>query len=165
MSIATATPDGKPSVRTVLLKEFDENGFIFFTNYESNKGKNLEANPYAELLFYWMNFERQVRIFGKVEKTSRELSEEYFKSRPLKSRIGAWASKQSSVIPSREYLENQFVEFEKKYTDKIPLPPYWGGFRVIPERFEFWQGRESRLHDRICYLKKDDKWEIVRLSP
>jgi pyridoxamine 5'-phosphate oxidase len=165
MTLATASKSGAPSVRTILLKEFNENGFVFFTNYESNKGKNLIENPVAEILFYWMDFQRQIRISGKVEKSSRESSEEYFKTRPLKSRIGAWASKQSSEIPNRKYLEKQFAEFEKNYPDEIPLPPHWGGFRLVSDRFEFWQGRESRLHDRICYKKKNDSWEIVRLAP
>ena len=165
VTLATSSKDGTPSARTVLLKGFDEDGFVFFTNYESRKGKNLIENPVGELLFYWMDLQRQVRISGRVEKTSREESEEYFKTRPLKSRIGAWASKQSNVIPDREYLEKQFAEFEKKFGDDIPLPPHWGGFRLIPEQFEFWQGRESRLHDRICYKKKDGEWEIVRLAP
>ena len=165
MTLASASRDGTPSARTVLLKEFNENGFFFCTNYESRKGKNLNENPFAELLFYWMDLQKQVRISGKIEKTSREVSETFFNARPLKSRIGAWASKQSSEIPDREYLEKQFVEFEKKYQEEIPLPPYWGCFRLIPERFEFWKGGESRLHDRICYKKKNDEWEIVRLAP
>ena len=164
VTLATASKDGIPSARTVLLKGFDENSFFFFTNYESRKGKNLIENPVGELLFYWMDLQRQVRISGRVEKTSREESEEYFKTRPIKSRIGAWASKQSSIIPNREHLEKQFAEFEKKFGDDVPLPPHWGGFRLIPEQFEFWQGRESRLHDRICYMKKDGVWEIVRLA-
>jgi pyridoxamine 5'-phosphate oxidase len=164
VTLATSSKDGTPSARTVLLKGFDENSFFFFTNYESRKGKNLIENPVGELLFYWMDLQRQVRISGRVEKTSREESEEYFKTRPIKSRIGAWASKQSSIIPNREYLEKQFAEFEKKFGDDVPLPPHWGGFRLIPEQFEFWQGRESRLHDRICYMKKDGVWEIVRLA-
>ena len=165
MTLATATKEGVPSARAVLLKDYDENGFLFFTNYESRKGKELIENPAAELLFYWMDLQRQVRISGKVEKTDREDSEQYFKTRPLKSRIGAWASKQSEIIPDREYLEKRFSEFEKKFKDDVPLPSNWGGFRLIPECFEFWQGRESRLHDRICYLKKNEEWEIIRLSP
>lgn len=165
MVLASSSKEGIPSVRTVLLKGYDENGFLFFTNYESRKGKNLIENPYAELLFYWMDLQRQVRISGRVEKTSKEESKIYFRTRLLKSRIGAWASKQSGEIPNREYLENQFSEFEKKFGEDIPLPPNWGGFRLIPERFEFWQGRESRLHDRICYKKEGDNWEIVRLAP
>jgi len=165
MTLATADKKGIPSARTVLLKDYDENGFLFFTNYESKKGNELIENPFAELLFYWMNLQRQVRISGKVEKTNREVSEKYFKTRPLKSRISAWASKQSEIIPDREYLKKKFAGFEIKFKDDIPLPPKWGGFRLIPQRFEFWQGRESRLHDRICYIKKKRKWEIVRLSP
>ena len=165
MTLATASKDGIPSVRTVLLKGYDENGFLFFTNYESRKGKELTENPVAELLFYWMDLQRQVRISGKVEKISKLESENYFKTRPLESKIGAWASKQSEVIPDREYLEKQFSEYEKKFKDNVPLPSNWGGFRLIPERFEFWQGRESRLHDRICYIKKNNVWEIVRVAP
>jgi pyridoxamine 5'-phosphate oxidase len=164
VTLVTSSKDGIPSARTVLLKGFDENSFFFFTNYKSRKGENLIENPVGELLFYWMDLQRQVRISGRVEKTSREESEEYFKTRPIKSRIGAWASKQSNVIPDREHLEKQFAEFEKKFVDDVPLPPHWGGFRLIPEQFEFWQGRESRLHDRICYNKKDGGWEIVRLA-
>ena len=165
MILATASKDGIPSVRTVLLKGYDENGFLFFTNYESRKGKELTENPVAELLFYWMDLQRQVRISGKVEKISKQESENYFKTRPLESKIGAWASKQSEVIPDREYLEKQFSEYEKKFKDNVPLPSNWGGFRLIPECFEFWQGRESRLHDRICYIKKNNVWEIVRVAP
>ncbi len=165
MTLATADKSGSPSARIVLLKGFDENGFLFFTNYESRKGKELIENPAAELLFYWMDLQRQVRISGKVEKTSKDESEKYFTTRPLQSRIGAWASKQGEIIPDREYLEKRFSKFEKKFKDNVPLPSNWGGFRLIPERFEFWQGRESRLHDRICYLKKNKEWEIVRLSP
>ncbi len=165
MTLATADKNGTPSARTVLLKGFDENGFLFFTNYGSRKGRELTENPDAELLFFWMDLQRQVRISGKAEKTSKEISAEYFKTRPLKSKLGAWASKQSEVIPDREYLEKKFNEFEKKFGDDIPLPPNWGGFRLIPETFEFWQGRENRLHDRICYRKKNNKWEIERLAP
>ncbi|OGU71691.1 MAG: pyridoxamine 5'-phosphate oxidase, partial [Ignavibacteria bacterium RBG_16_34_14] len=145
MTLATADKSGAPSARTVLLKGFDGNGFLFFTNYESRKGKELKENPVAELLFYWMNLQRQVRISGKVEKTNKEVSEKYFKTRPFESRISAWVSKQSEIIPNREYLEKKFAEYEKKFKDNIPLPPNWGGFRLIPEQFEFWQGRESRL--------------------
>ena len=165
MSIATADKKGVPSVRTVLLKGYDEKGFLFFTNYKSRKGKELTENPAAELLFYWRDLRRQVRISGKVEKVTKKESEDYFKSRPPKSRIGAWASRQSEVIPDRKYLEEQFKEFAKKYKREVPLPSYWGGFRLIPERFEFWQGRENRLHDRICYIKKNNGWKIVRLAP
>jgi pyridoxamine 5'-phosphate oxidase len=166
MIIATASAEGVPSVRTVLLKKFDETGFVFFTNYDSHKAKDLIKNPVAEILFLWLELERQVRIRGRVEKVSPEESEEYFHSRPTNSQIGAWASKQSSIIPGRDYLEEKFRETAEKYKDgKIPLPPFWGGFRLIPDEFEFWQGRESRLHDRLSYRHKEDSWEIVRLSP
>lgn len=165
MTLATASKAGVPSARTVLLKGYDEKGYLFFTNYESRKGKELSENPFAELLFYWMDLHKQVRISGKVEKVTREESEKYFKTRPLNSQIGAWASKQSEVIPDREFLEQKYREYSEKYKEDIPLPPFWGGFRLIPERFEFWQGRENRLHDRICYLKKNGDWEIVRLAP
>ncbi len=166
MVLATASADGIPSARTVLLKKFDEEGFVFFTNYESHKAKDLMANPKAQILFLWLELERQVRVSGKVERVSLQESEEYFHSRPTNSQIGAWASKQSSVIPDREYLEEKFKETAERYKDgEIPLPPFWGGFRLIPEEFEFWQGRESRLHDRINYRSKGKIWEIVRLSP
>ena len=170
VTLATATKTGVPAARTVLLKGYDEKGFLFFTNYESRKGRELSENPFAELLFYWMDLHKQVRISGKVEKVSKEESEKYFKTRPLNSRIGAWASKQSEIIPDREYLEKQFSEFMEKYSERedVPLPPFWGGYRLVPGRFEFWQGRENRLHDRICYMKKNGgkgEWEIVRLAP
>jgi len=166
MILATASAGGIPSARTVLLKKFDEEGFVFFTNYESHKAKDLTDNPNAEILFVWLDLERQVRIRGNVEKVSPEESAEYFHSRPTNSQIGAWASKQSSVIPDREFLEERFRETAEKYKNgKIPLPPFWGGFRLIPDEFEFWQGRESRLHDRISYRLKENVWEIVRLSP
>lgn len=166
MVLATSSVNGIPSVRTVLLKNFDKYGFVFYTNYESNKAKDLLSNPYAELLFLWLEQERQVRIYGKVEKVSIEESEEYFHSRPESSQIGSWASRQSSIIPGRKYLEQQYNEYSEKFKNtKIPLPSFWGGFRLIPEKFEFWQARESRLHDRIYYKKKNDDWEILRLSP
>ncbi len=166
MILATASAKGIPSVRTVLLKKFDEEGFVFFTNYKSHKAKDLMRNPVAEILFLWLELERQVRIRGSVKKVSLKESEEYFHSRPVDSQIGAWASNQSSVIPNREFLEAKFEETAGKYKDgKIPLPPFWGGFILKPVEFEFWQGRESRLHDRISYRKKKNNWEIVRLSP
>ena len=166
MVLATSSVNGIPSVRTVLLKNFDKYGFVFYTNYESNKAKDLLSNPYAELLFLWLEQERQVRIYGKVEKVSIEESEEYFHSRPESSQIGSWASRQSSIIPGRKYLEQKYKEYFEKFKNSIiPLPPFWGGFRLIPDKFEFWQARESRLHDRICYKKKNNDWEIVRLSP
>ena len=166
MILATAGKDGIPSARTVLLKEYDERGFVFYTNYESRKGNELGENPNTELLFLWKEHERQVRISGIAERTSQQESEEYFKTRPYDSRVGAWASMQSSIIPDRNFLEKKFEEIKLKYGKKeIPLPSFWGGFRVVPHTFEFWQGRRSRLHDRICYKKKDKIWEIVRLSP
>lgn len=166
VTLATASKEGIPSARTVLLKGFDERGFVFYTNYESTKAKDLDENPNAALLFLWIELERQVRISGEVEKVSQADSEEYFISRPRESQLGAWASKQSSVIASREVLERQFEEMKKRFENKeIPLPPFWGGYRVIPQRIEFWQGRENRLHDRICYTLDAGKWKIERLSP
>ena len=166
MALGTANKDGIPAVRMVLLKGFDENGFVFFTNYESHKGSDLINNPNASILFFWKELERQIRITGTIEKTSRQESEEYFHTRPLESQLSAWASRQSSPISSRRFLENEFEELKLKYEHKqIPLPPFWGGFRLIPNYFEFWQGRENRLHDRISYRIKNDFWEIVRLSP
>ena len=166
MILSTASKSGVPSARTILLKGYDERGFVFFTNYDSRKAKELEENPNTELLFLWKEIERQVRISGTAERTSKQESDEYFKTRPYESRIGAWASKQSSIIRNRDFLEKKFEEIKSMYEgSEIPLPPFWGGFRVLPHTFEFWQGRENRLHDRICYKKKDDSWEIVRLSP
>lgn len=167
MSLATATPEARPFVRIVLLKGFDENGFVFFTNYESQKGKQLEANPQAALAFYWIELDRQIRISGPVERTPREESEAYFNSRPVNSQLGAWASKQSEVIDARQVLEARLAEMAERFTAKvIPLPPHWGGFRLKPEMMEFWQGRESRLHDRFRYLRQpDDSWQIDRLAP
>ena len=164
--LATANKKSKPSVRVVLLKSFDEKGFVFFTNYKSRKGKELKVNPAASLLFFWPEIERQIRIEGKVKVVSREESEKYFHSRPGESQIAAWVSDQSSVIPNRNFLETKFVELKKKFGDaEIPLPDYWGGYRLIPDSFEFWQGRENRLHDRICYRKEKNKWKIFRLAP
>jgi pyridoxamine 5'-phosphate oxidase len=165
MTLATASKGGVPSARTVLLKGYDEKGFLFFTNYGSRKGRELSENPFAELLFYWMDLRKQVRISGRVEKISKEESKKYFKTRPLNSQIGAWASRQSKIIRDRKFLEEKYKEYSEKYKEDVPLPPFWGGFRLIPERFEFWQGRENRLHDRICYLKKNGEWEIMRLAP
>jgi pyridoxamine 5'-phosphate oxidase len=167
MTLATAGEDAKPSLRIVLLKGFDQDGFVFFTNYESEKGKELEANPYAALGFYWIELDRQIRISGPVEKTSREESERYFHSRPIGSQLGAWASRQSKVIDARRVLDARMAEMTERYAEKpVPLPPHWGGFRVRPERFEFWQGRPNRLHDRFRYSRKvDGKWTIDRLAP
>jgi len=166
MVLATASPEGKPSARVVLLKEFDERGFVFYTNYEGRKSVELTANPQAAVLFFWGELERQVRIEGAVEKTSKRESEEYFKTRPLESRLGAWASKQSSVVPSRSYLEQKMSDLKSRYENReIPLPPFWGGFRLQPQVFEFWQGRENRLHDRVRYMLQGGVWQIERLSP
>jgi len=165
MTLATATKDGIPSARIVLLKEFDETGFVFFTNYDSRKGKELNDNPFAAILFWWREFERQVRIEGKIEKISRKESEEYFNQRPLKSRYGALVSNQSQIVENREALEKRFSELEKQFGEKPPTPENWGGYRLIPVKFEFWQGRESRLHDRICYQRENNNWKIFRLQP
>jgi pyridoxamine 5'-phosphate oxidase len=166
MTLATASVDGAPSARIVLLKGFDERGFVFFTDHRSQKGVELERNPRAALVLYWPELERQVRIFGRTEAASREDSEAYFSSRPRGSRISAWVSHQSQVIRSRKVLEDQVPKVERKYPgEEVPLPPYWGGFRVVPETIEFWQGRESRLHDRIRYVRDGDRWRIERLSP
>jgi len=166
MTLATATKDGKPSARMVLLKNVDEHGFVFFTNYESRKGEELVENPNASLLFYWDALERQVRVEGKIERTSLEESKQYFNSRPFASRIAAVISHQSKPIQNRSELEQHFNELAAQYNNaEVPLPPFWGGFRVIPHTFEFWQGRENRLHDRFRYSKKSNAWRIERLSP
>ena len=166
MMLSTADVNGNPSARIVLLKEFDDSGFVFYTNYESRKGKNLKENPKAALTFFWDEQRRQIRIEGTVEKIIRETSKKYFSSRPRESQIGAWVSAQSSVVPNRKLLESKFDELAEKFgNEEIPLPDFWGGYRVIPNYFEFWQGRENRLHDRICYKKENDEWKIFRLAP
>lgn len=166
MTLATATRYGQPSARIVLLKAFDEAGFVFYTNYDSRKGNELEENARACLLFYWSPVWRQVRIEGPVERVSEEESDQYFSSRPLGSKIGAWASEQSSTIESRGALEKRFAEFDSKFGDKVPRPPHWGGYRVKPTVIEFWQGQENRLHDRLRYTLQDDgSWLIERLAP
>jgi len=166
MTLATVSNEGFPNARIVLLKEFDKNGFVFYTNYSSHKGIELELNRSAALVFFWKELIRQVRIKGKIERVTREESEEYFHSRPRESQLGAWASKQSSEIPDRKFLENRFQKLQNEFEGKvIPLPPFWGGYRVIPFEIEFWQGRESRLHDRILYTLIDNDWKINRLSP
>ena len=165
-TLATATKDGKPSARIVLLKGFDERGFVFFTNYESRKGTELKNNPHAALLFFWKELERQVRIEGTITKTSEQESAEYFSSRPQLSKIGAWSSPQSSVIASRDDLERNVSKYQQQFGDgEIPRPPHWGGYIVKPTLIEFWQGRRNRLHDRLQYTLRNDKWIIERLAP
>jgi pyridoxamine 5'-phosphate oxidase len=166
MTLATADKNGVPSARIVLLKSIDKKGLVFFTNYESNKGKDLAENPKASVVFFWKELERQVRVTGTVERILKKESEEYFKSRPYESQISAWASNQSSEVKNRKELEEKFAELKNKYpVNKVPLPDFWGGYRINPDRFEFWQGRPNRLHDRIAYIKERGKWKIVRLAP
>jgi len=166
MALATATPEGRPSARIVLLRGYDERGFAFFTNYESRKGRELDANPHAALVFHWHDLERQVRVEGRVERVSAEESDTYFQSRPAGSRLGAWASRQSEVLPDRTVLEARNRALEIQYPDgQIPRPEHWGGYRVVPAVIEFWQGRPSRLHDRLRYTRSDRGWLVERLSP
>jgi pyridoxamine 5'-phosphate oxidase len=165
MTLATATPDGKPGARIVLLKIADERGLAFFTNYHSRKGRELANNPFAALVFHWPTVERQVRVEGAVEVVSEAESDEYFATRPVNSRLGAWASEQSGVIGSRDELERRHRELVEKYGEQVPRPPHWGGYRVVPAEWEFWQGRPSRLHDRIRFRKADGRWVRERLSP
>lgn len=166
MTLATVGPDSRPSTRIVLVKGFDEDGIVWFTNYESRKGRELAANPYAALQFHWVALERVVRIEGKVELAGSEESDEYYASRPLAHRIGAWASEQSAVIPNRAVLVTKAAEFGMKLGLRPPRPPHWGGYRLRPDYWEFWQGRKSRLHDRIAYrLGPNGQWERSRLSP
>lgn len=166
MTLATASKEGIPSARIVLLKDYDEAGFTFFTNYNSHKGKELEENPHAALVFFWKELERQVRIQGTVEQINEEESDMYFYSRPVGSRIGAWASPQSSVIANRTVLEERVELYTEQFKENIPRPQHWGGYRVIPNVIEFWQGRSSRLHDRIRYSKlPNNEWKIERLAP
>jgi len=165
MTVASVDANGKPSARTVLIKEVTSAGFVFFTNYESRKGQALISNPHAALLFFWPELERQIRVEGSVEKLSDQESDDYFHSRPLDSRIGAWASPQSQVISGRTQLVKNAAEYALKFALNPPRPPHWGGFRVKPEVLEFWQGRPSRLHDRIQYVLQNDQWKIQRLAP
>ncbi|HEU4699179.1 MAG TPA: pyridoxamine 5'-phosphate oxidase [Gemmatimonadales bacterium] len=166
MTLATAGADGAPDARIVLLKGLDARGFVFYTDYRSRKAQELAANPRAALVFHWHELERQVRVTGAVERIGREESEVYYASRPLGSRLGAWASHQSQVIPGRDWLEHQVAEVEARFAGtEPPLPPHWGGFRVSPARVEFWQGRPSRLHDRIRYTREGGAWRVERLSP
>lgn len=166
MTLATATPDGKPSARMVLLKQVDDDGFVFFTNYNSAKAEQLDANPHAALVFYWARLDRQVRVEGNVVKTSAQESRDYFKTRPRESQIGAWASAQSEVVSGREALEQRAQELEALYCDReVDCPEHWGGYRLKPERIEFWKSRIGRLHDRILYVRGADGWSISRLAP
>jgi pyridoxamine 5'-phosphate oxidase len=166
MTLSTVDGQNRPSSRVVLLKGFDARGLVFFTNYESKKGRDLAVNPHAALGFYWPELERQILVRGTGQKTTPEESQAYFATRPLESRLGAWASKQSDLLANRQELEARVAETRKRFEgQEIPCPPFWGGFRICPERFEFWQGRASRLHDRICYTIENGLWQIARLSP
>lgn len=165
MCLATVDAKGRPNARMVLLKGFDERGFVFYTNYESQKGRELEAHPQASLVMYWPGLERQVRVRGTVSRTSDEQSEAYFRSRPADSRLGAAVSPQSEPIPGRQWLEERWREFEARYPEGVPRPANWGGYCLTPETIEFWQGRRSRLHDRIRYTRDDGGWRIERLAP
>lgn len=166
MTLSTATPDGFPSSRVVLLRGFDQSGFTFFTNYDSRKGAEIAANPRAALLFYWAPIEKQVRLEGLIEKISEKASDEYFASRPRESRIGAWTSPQSQPIENRRALEEKYAELGERFASgEIERPPNWGGYVLKPVRFEFWQGRASRLHDRLLYTKSGTSWQIERLAP
>ncbi len=165
MSLSTVSEAGKPSSRILYLKELAEDGFVFYTNYKSEKAKNLELNPNACILFFWNVLEREVRIEGVVSKVSKELSDEYFASRPRGSQLGAWASYQSDVLEDRSELELRLIQLAEKYPNEVPRPPHWGGFVLEPQKIEFWQGRPSRLHDRIVFEKENDSWKIYRKNP
>lgn len=166
MMLASVDGTGQPHLRTLLLKGADERGFVFFTNYESAKGRQLEAHPLAAMTFWWHDLERQVRIEGRIERVSAEESDAYYQSRPVGSRLGAWASPQSQEIAGREVLEANLAELQRRHGEAPPpRPPHWGGYRLLPELIEFWQGRPSRLHDRLCYRRQGDVWQRVRLAP
>ncbi len=166
MTLATADAAGRPSARVVLLKNIDDRGLVFFTDYRSRKARELAVNPRAALAFLWKELERQVRVAGSVETITRDESAAYFGTRPRGSRLGAWASEQSAVLPDRSVLEREVARLDAQFPDDgIPLPPHWGGYRVVPDEYEFWQGRESRLHDRFRYTRSGDRWRIERLSP
>ena len=166
-TLSTVNSDGQPSARVLLLKGVDQGGFEFYTNYQSDKGQEIELNPKVALNFFWPDLERQIRIEGLAEKLSVVESTAYFKSRPHGSQVGAWVSPQSNIINSREFLEKRVAEFSAKFADDVPKPPHWGGYRVMPSKIEFWQGRSSRLHDRFAYVPKDggENWNIIRLAP
>ncbi len=166
MILSTVDQQGKPHARVVLLKALDESGFVFYTNYDSHKGQQLQANPYASMVFLWLDLQRQVRVEGYVEKVSQQESDDYFSLRPKSSQIGAHVSPQSCVIPDRSFLEQRYKALEKEFAHKeVPRPRNWGGYRLIPERMEFWQGRQSRLHDRLVYERNSVGWTIKRLAP
>lgn len=165
MTVATVGEDGRPSTRVVLIKGYDEQGIVWYTNYQSRKGRELAHNPFAALQFHWVELERVVRIEGRVEKVSDAQSDEYFRSRPFDSRIGAWASPQSQVISSRAVLVANAARYGAQFALNPPRPPHWGGYRLVPDRWEFWQGRKSRLHDRLCYRLVDGRWLKERLAP
>ena len=166
VTVATVDDDGQPSARVVLLRGYDERGFVFFTNYESRKGRELAAHPRAGLLFYWGPLQRQIRIDGTVARLPADESDAYFARRPRGHRLSAWASKQSAVVPDRAFLEAQMARADERFRDvEVPRPPYWGGYRVSPRAFEFWQGRRNRVHDRIAYVRDGDGWRTERLSP
>ncbi|MFE2528649.1 pyridoxamine 5'-phosphate oxidase [Streptomyces sp. NPDC059382] len=167
MVVSTATPDGRPSSRTVLLKQFDERGFVFFTNHGSRKGREIDANPYASLLFPWHPIARQVIVTGTAARIGRDETAAYFRSRPHGSQLGAWASEQSRVIGSRAELDRRYAELAERYPEgeQVPVPPEWGGLRVVPDAVEFWQGHENRLHDRLRYVREGGKWRVERLCP
>ena len=165
MALATVSADGVPAVRIVLLRAFNERGFVFYTNYESAKGREIAANPRAAATFWWQPLERQVRISGRVEKISREETEAYFRTRPRGHQLSAWASQQSLPVPGRETLAARAAEVESLFPGDVPLPDFWGGYRIVPDRIEFWQGRENRLHDRFVYRRDGEHWTATRLAP
>ncbi|GAC1568523.1 MAG: pyridoxamine 5'-phosphate oxidase [Vulcanimicrobiaceae bacterium] len=166
VTVASVAPDGQPSARVVLLRGYDERGFVFFTNYESRKGRELDGSGKAGMLFYWGALERQIRIEGSVARIADDESDAYFAKRPRGHRLSAWASKQSSVVPDRAFLEAQMEREDRRFADvDVPRPPYWGGYRVTPQAFEFWQGRRNRVHDRLAYVRDAEAWRIERLSP
>lgn len=165
MTLATADSEGRPSARIVLYKGITEDGFVFYTNYQSRKSIELEENPYACLVFYWPGIYKQIRIEGKVERITREESDHYFETRAHESKIAAWISEQSQEIPDRKHLLTRYKKYEKRFDKEVRCPEFWGGYRLIPEHMEFWEGRDHRIHDRLCYLKENNQWKIIRLAP